>query len=58
MTLRITNDGKLPSGEVKPRGGLKNLAGLLAECGGSMVIKTAPQFSLTVTVPADLEDKL
>lgn len=52
VTLRMTNDGKPPAGEVVPRGGLADLKRLLAAAGGSMEIRSQPAFSLTVTLPA------
>lgn len=55
VTLRISNDGKPAREDAAPRGGLKNLSGQLAACGGCMEIKTSPEFMLTVTVPKDLE---
>lgn len=58
VTLRISNDGKPAEEGAEPRGGLKNLSGKLRECGGSMEIKTSPEFMLTVTIPVDLEDSV
>lgn len=58
VTLCISNDGKPAEEGAAPRGGLKNLSGKLSECGGSMEIRTIPEFVLTVTIPADLEDSV
>ncbi|MGN0649684.1 MAG: hypothetical protein ACI4KM_04540 [Oscillospiraceae bacterium] len=55
VTLRISNDGKPASGDMTPRGGLKNLSWQLAECGGSMDIRTEPEYMLTVTIPTGME---
>ena len=55
VTLRISNDGKPANGDTAPRGGLKNLSWQLAECGGSMDIRTDPEYMLTVTIPTGME---
>lgn len=49
--LRISNDGKQPSGEVIPRGGLADFKKRIAEAGGSMEIQSRPAFLLTVILP-------
>lgn len=51
VTLRMTNDGKQPKGEIVPRGGLADLEKMLAEAGGTMQIQSQPVFMLTVTLP-------
>lgn len=51
VTLRMTNDGKQPKGEIMPRGGLADLEKMLAEAGGTMQIQSQPVFMLTVTLP-------
>lgn len=51
IQCKITNNGTLPEGEITPHGGLKNLQRHAENCGGAMVIRCAPVFSLTVTVP-------
>lgn len=50
VTLRMTNDGKQPKGEIVPRGGLADLEKMLAEAGGTMQIQSQPVFMLTVTL--------
>ena len=51
--LRIENDGTPPAGEIRPRGGLRNLERYAAEYGGKVEIRSKPRFCLTVTVPAE-----
>ena len=50
VTLRITNNGKQPEGEITPRGGLADLGRFIAEAGGLMEIHSQPAFVLTVTL--------
>lgn len=51
VTLYMTNDGEPPREKITPRGGLADLGKMLAEAGGSMEIRSAPSFMLTVTLP-------
>lgn len=57
VTLRITNDGKKPAGEITPRGGLADLGEMIAGAGGRMEIRSQPAFLLTVTLPAGRREK-
>ena len=50
--LRIRNDGKLPEGEIVPRGGLADFKKRMAEAGGRLDIQSQPVCLLTVTLPA------
>ena len=52
----ISNNGVAPKGEITPHGGLKNLQRHVANCGGEMVIRARPAFSLTISVPEREED--
>lgn len=47
----ITNDGTAPDGEIKEGGGLSSLRTRIRRCGGSMKIRSTPDFALTVTIP-------
>jgi len=47
----ITNNGKLPEGEIKEGGGLSTLRRRIEREGGSMVVQAQPCFRLTVTIP-------
>lgn len=51
--LMITNNGKRPEKEITPGGGLLNLKRHVKNAGGSMSIQSAPEFMLTVEIPAD-----
>lgn len=53
VILRITNDGKQPEDEVVPRGGLADYRKRITQAGGSMEIRSHPNFLLTVTLPAE-----
>ena len=51
VTIVITNDGKVPDGEIVPRGGLANFQKHIAEVGGNMQIQSQPIFKLIITLP-------
>lgn len=51
FSVRITNNGKPPQGEVKPKGGLINLYRHVNDSDGTMKIQSQPNFALTVTIP-------
>ena len=51
VTLRMTNDGKPPEGEITPQGGLVDLRKVITEAGGRMEFQSQPVFMLTVTLP-------
>lgn len=51
VSVHITNNGKPPKGEVKPKGGLLNLYRHVNVIGGTMKIQSYPNFALTVTIP-------
>lgn len=57
VSVRVTNDGAPPKGEVKPKGGLQNLYRNVLDFGGSMEIQSRPVFALTVTLPRREEEK-
>ena len=54
----ITNNGKLPEGEIKEGGGLSTLRRRIEREGGSMVVQAQPDFRLTVTIPKHKEGVL
>lgn len=54
-TLVITNDGRQPTCEVVPRGGLAYLGGVVAAAGGTLEIASQPAFSLTITLPMQVQ---
>lgn len=56
ITMKITNDGRLPESEVVPKGGLHNLYRHIMDCGGTMEIQPKPEFGLTISFPYDKED--
>lgn len=51
VSLRVSNNGTPPQGEIVPRGGLLNLRRHAANLGGQIEIQSLPRFVLTVTVP-------
>lgn len=55
--VSITNDGAVPDGEIVEGGGLTSLHILIEKSGGTMKVKTAPRFELTVSVPVRLEER-
>ena len=57
LQITFTDNGKNPDGEIIEGGGLTSLRIRLEESGGTMEIKTEPEFTLAVTVPAGREEK-
>lgn len=51
LSMRITNNGVLPKGEIVPKGGLLNLEHHITALGGTMEVQSRPIYALTVTVP-------
>ena len=49
--LTITNNGALPRGEIAEGGGLSALRRLTEKGGGSMTVRSRPEFSLTIALP-------
>lgn len=48
--IEITNNGRQPDNEIRERGGLKNLRRMVETAGGTMQIKSTPQFVLQVEI--------
>ncbi|MGN1457528.1 MAG: hypothetical protein ACI4XP_06195 [Acutalibacteraceae bacterium] len=57
ISMKITNDGKVPDTEVVAKGGLHNLYRNVTDCGGTMKIQSKPIFLLTVILPVSEEDE-
>lgn len=57
VVLNITNDGKQPECEAVPRGGLADYQRRIKDAGGSMIIKSQPTFTLTVTLPIKIKNR-
>ena len=51
ISMRITNDGRVPETEVVPKGGLINLQRHILDLGGTMEIQSKPGFALSVVLP-------
>ena len=49
----FTNNGTPPAGEVAETGGLRDLRRQVENAGGSMTIRSAPEFALTITIPEE-----
>lgn len=52
----VTNDGAVPDGEIAEGGGLTSLRIRVKKSGGTMKVKAAPKFELTVSVPVRPEE--
>jgi len=55
-SVTLTNNGKLPDGEISEGGGLSSLRKRVERAGGQMIVESSPIFKLTVTVPKGKED--
>ena len=54
--VTLTNNGKLPEGEIAEGGGLSSLRHRVERAGGQMIVESSPVFKLTVTIPKGKED--
>ena len=52
----ITNNGILPRGETIEGGGLTSLRVKIERSGGSMTVRSVPEFELTVSIPVAKEE--
>ena len=57
-TVCVSNNGKPPAGEIIEGGGLSTLRRRIEREGGSMLVRSLPEFCLTVTVPKESEEGL
>jgi signal transduction histidine kinase len=57
-TVAITNNGRIPEGEIVEGGGLSTLRRRVERAGGIMTVQSFPEFKLTVTVPKEKEGVL
>ena len=55
-SVTLTNNGKLPEGEIAEGGGLSSLRKRVERAGGQMIVQSLPAFRLTVTIPKGKED--
>ncbi|MBQ4110751.1 MAG: hypothetical protein IJC74_07710 [Clostridia bacterium] len=53
--VTLTNNGKLPDGEITEGGGLSSLRKRVERAGGQMRVESFPVFKLTVTLPKEKE---
>ncbi|MGN0355443.1 MAG: sensor histidine kinase [Muricoprocola sp.] len=51
LEILFTNNGRKPSGEITPGGGLGSLRQRLEEAGGALRIESQPRFALYITLP-------
>ena len=52
-TIRITNDGEKPQGEIVEGGGLSGLRSLVERENGKMTVKSQPQFELIIELTGE-----
>lgn len=50
-TVRFTNNGKKPQGEIVEGGGLGSLRRKVTSLGGKMTVETVPAFALNISIP-------
>ena len=51
--ISFSNNGRQPDGEVKEKGGLKNLRSQVEAAGGKMEIISSPEFEMRITLPME-----
>lgn len=57
VIAELVNNGRLPMGEIRETGGLKNLRHTVESAGGDMKIESMPRFVLRVVLPRGDEGK-
>ena len=57
-SVTVSNNGKIPKGEIVEGGGLSTLRYRIERAGGRMNVQSFPKFKLTVTVPKGKESGL
>ena len=57
-SVTVSNNGKIPKGEVVEGGGLSTLRRRIERAGGRMTVQSFPEFKLSVTVPKGKEGVL
>ena len=57
-SVTVSNNGKIPKGEVVEGGGLSTLRRRIERAGGRMSVQSFPEFKLSVTVPKGKEGVL
>ena len=57
-SVTVSNNGKIPKGEIVEGGGLSTLRYRIERAGGRMNVQSFPKFKLTVTVPKGKEGVL
>lgn len=57
-TITIRNNGKQPEGPIEERGGLKHLRSYAESLGITMTITGVPEFSLTLSIPKEVQHGL
>ena len=57
-SVTVSNNGKIPKGEIVEGGGLSTLRRRIERSGGRMTVQSFPEFKLTVTVPKGKESGL
>lgn len=48
ISVRLSNDGRKPSGQIKETGGLLNLRNMVEAAGGRMTVDRIPEFILQI----------
>ena len=49
----LRNNGRQPEGEIRETGGLKSLRYMVETAGGTMTVRSVPDFSITVELPKE-----
>ena len=57
FTACFRNDGDMPDGEITEGGGLGSLRKKVEYEGGTMIVKTAPEFILVIRIPKERSDQ-
>lgn len=56
VKITFTNNGNSPKDKIAEKGGLLSLRTITEKVGGTMTICSVPQFSLTISLPKEIDD--
>ncbi|MCF0123448.1 MAG: ATP-binding protein [Ruminiclostridium sp.] len=54
--VHITNNGKIPAGDIIEGGGLSSLRRRIENAGGAMTVRSRPDFGLIIRLPSDMAE--
>ncbi len=54
IAAKFTNNGEQPAEEIREKGGLRSLRTMAEDLGGTMTVRSLPEFSITLELPKEV----